>query len=151
MTSLMWISFNLIHPPMSSRQPLTNILLQIGKSAKTVPLNCRPISLLPIFSKVMESIIAVDMKSFLFPNNLISDHQFRFTPSTLPWTCCFYSPKNGWRPSMSEMKSGLPFWTYIVLMIKSGILPYYSNSTYGIQGQLHTWLTSSTLRGNMWL
>ena len=28
----------------------------------------------------MESIIAVDMKSFLFSNNLISDHQFRFRP-----------------------------------------------------------------------
>ena len=44
------------------------------------PLNCRPISLLPIISKVKESIIADDMKSFLFSNNIISDHQFGFRP-----------------------------------------------------------------------
>ena len=45
-----------------------------------IPLNCRPNSLLPIISKVMESIIAVDMKSFLSSINLISDYQFGFRP-----------------------------------------------------------------------
>ena len=42
------------------------------------PLNDRTISLLPIISKVMESLITVDMKSFLFSNKLISYHQFGF-------------------------------------------------------------------------
>jgi len=48
------------------------------EGTKTDPLNCRPISLLPIIIKVMESIIAVDLKSFLFSKSLISYHQFRF-------------------------------------------------------------------------
>ena len=51
------------------------------KGAKTDPCNYRPISLLPIISKVMEPIIASDIKSFLFSNGLISDHQFGFRPS----------------------------------------------------------------------
>ena len=42
------------------------------------PLTYRPISLLTMISKVMESIIIVEMKSFLFSNNLISDHRFGF-------------------------------------------------------------------------
>ena len=50
------------------------------KGAKTDFCNYRPISLLPIISKVMESIIASDIKSFLFSNGLISNHQFRFRP-----------------------------------------------------------------------
>ena len=40
------------------------------------PLTYRPIHLLPIIYNAMESIIAVDMESFLFSNSLISDHQF---------------------------------------------------------------------------
>ena len=50
------------------------------KGAKTDPCNYKPISLHPIISKVMESIIASDIKSFLFCNGLISDHQFGFRP-----------------------------------------------------------------------
>ena len=50
------------------------------KGTKTDPCNYRPISFLPIISKVMESIIASDIKSFLFSNGLISDHQFGFRP-----------------------------------------------------------------------
>jgi len=34
--------------------------------------------------KVMESIIASDIKSFLFSNNLISNHQFGFRPGHNP-------------------------------------------------------------------
>ena len=73
------------HPLIFSRS--SAICLEISKhyrpaqkGAKTDPCNDRPISLLPIISKVMESIIASDMKSFLFSNGLISDHQFGFRP-----------------------------------------------------------------------
>ena len=55
-----------------------NITALHTKGAKTDPCNYRPIDLLPIISKVMESIIASDIKSFLFSNGLISDHQFGF-------------------------------------------------------------------------
>ena len=52
----------------------------VYKGAKTDPFNNRPIGLLPLISKVMESIIAVNVKWFLFSNNLISVHQFGFRP-----------------------------------------------------------------------
>ena len=42
------------------------------KRAKTNPLNYRPISLLPIISRDMESIITTDIKSFLFLTDLLS-------------------------------------------------------------------------------
>ena len=44
------------------------------------PLNCKPISLLSLISNVMEFIITVYTKYFLFSNNLNSDHQFGFGP-----------------------------------------------------------------------
>ena len=45
------------------------------------PLNYRPISWIPIISKVTDSIIiAVDIKSSLFSNDRISDHQLGFQP-----------------------------------------------------------------------
>ena len=50
------------------------------KVAKTDPCNYRPISLLVIINKVMESIIASDIKSILLSNGLISDHKFGFRP-----------------------------------------------------------------------
>ena len=96
----------------------------------------------------MESIIAVDMKSFLFSNNLISDHQFGFIPGlTPPWTCCFYFTNNGWRPSISVMILGSSPWTYLVLLIKSGILPYSPNSlpVASKANTTHGLLTSSNL------
>ena len=59
-----------IHPLICSRS--SAIFLKISKhhchaqkGAKTGPCNYRPISLLPIISKVMESIITSDIKSFL--------------------------------------------------------------------------------------
>ena len=52
----------------------------IKRCKKSDSCNDGPISLLPIISKVMESIIAVDIKSFLFSHSLISDHQFGFRP-----------------------------------------------------------------------
>jgi len=74
-----------IHPLICSRS--SAIYLEISKhycpvqeGAKTDPCNDRPISLLPIISKAMESIIASDIKSFLFSNGLISDNQFGFRP-----------------------------------------------------------------------
>jgi len=54
--------------------------LCIKKVQQTDPCNYRPISLLAIISKVVESIIASEFKSFLFSNGLISNHQFGFRP-----------------------------------------------------------------------
>ena len=54
--------------------------------------------------------------------NLVSD---QVTP---PSTCCFHSPSNGCRPSMSDQRLEPSLWTYLVLLIQSGILPYSPNS-----------------------
>ena len=47
------------------------------------PLNYSPISLYLIITKVVESIITVDIKSFLFSISLISDHHLIHT-----WSLC---------------------------------------------------------------
>ena len=81
-----------------------NITALPTKGAKTDPYNYRPISLLPIISKVMESINASDIKSFLFSNALISNHQFGLKPghSTLDMLLLL---SQQWRHSMPDMKS----------------------------------------------
>ena len=91
------------------------------------PLNHRPIGLLPIISKVIESIVTVNMNPFL---SQTASSQITNSDShlvTLPRTCCFNSPNNGWRPSISEMRSGLYLWTYLKLLMQSGILPCSPN------------------------
>ena len=75
---LFTLSFAQGHLPSAWKS--ANITALHKKGAKTGPCNYRPISLLPIISKVMESIIASDIKSFHFSNGLISDHQFGFRP-----------------------------------------------------------------------
>ena len=102
------------------------------EGTKTDPLNCRPISLLPIIIKVMESIIAVDLKSFLFSNSLISYHQFRFKLAHSPLGMLLdildtWYTNNGWRPSISGMRSEPSFWTYLKLSIQSVLLPCSPN------------------------
>ena len=75
---LFTLSFAQGHLPSACKS--ANITALHKKGAKTDPCNYRPISLLPIISKVMESIIASYIKSFLCSNGLISDHQFGFRP-----------------------------------------------------------------------
>ena len=75
---LFTLSFAQGHLPSAWKS--ANITALHNKGVKTDPCNYRPISLLPIISKVMESIIATDIKSFLFSNGLIYDHQFGFRP-----------------------------------------------------------------------
>ena len=57
-----------------------NVTPVFKKDDRSSPTNYRPISLLCIISKVMEAIIADDLRNFLFSNNLISQRQFGFRP-----------------------------------------------------------------------
>ena len=67
---------------------VTGIFPDLCKIAKVVPIfkkddplkcnNYRPISLLPIFSKMFEKLIYSRMYSFLEKNNLLQDKQFGF-------------------------------------------------------------------------
>ena len=57
-----------------------NITVLHKKGGKTDPCNCKPISQLPIISKVMEPFIASDIKSFPFSNGFIFENQVGFRP-----------------------------------------------------------------------
>ena len=50
------------------------------KSSRQVKTNYRPISLLPIFSKIFEKVLFDGLYSFLHSNNLLSDNQSGFRP-----------------------------------------------------------------------
>ena len=98
-------------------------------------------SLLPIISKVMESIIAVDVKSFLFSNSIISDHQFGFitghsTLDMLPllsqqWTKAS-NIKHEIRAISLDISRAFDKVWHPALLSKL--------SAYGIKDQLHSWI-----------
>ena len=113
----------------------------IKKGAKTDPCNEKPINLLPINNKAMESIIASDIKFFLFCNGLISNHQFGFSPghSTLDMLLLLSQQWMEVLNARHEIRA-------ISLDISQTFdtvwhTPHCSpNSSYGIQGNLHSWL-----------
>ena len=45
---------------------------------KTLANNHRPISVLPVFSKILEKIIITRISNFVVQNNILSDNQFGF-------------------------------------------------------------------------
>ena len=106
------------------------------------PLNYRPISLLTIVNKVMESIIAVRIKFFVFSNRLISDHQFGFRPH--------YSTLGMLLPLSQQWIEALNF-RHEIKAVSLDISRAFDMvwhpallsklAAYGIQGQLHSWIT----------
>ena len=111
------------------------------KGVKTDPCNDKPIRLLPIISKVMESSIASDIKSFLFLNGLISDHQFGFRPghSTLNMLLMLsqqwmevLNARHEIRAISLDISHAFDMVWHPALLTKL--------SFYGIQGHLHSWL-----------
>ena len=90
---------------------------------------------------IMESIIATDIKSFLFSNGLISDHQFGFRPghSTLDMLLLFskqwvevLNARHEIRAISLDISSAFDTDWHPALLTKL--------SSYGIQGHLHSWL-----------
>ena len=108
----------------------------------------KPISFLPIISKVMESITTVDIKSFLFNNSLISYHQFGFRPSHSTLDMLLILSQQ-W----INRRSGPSLWKYLEYLIQSGILPYFANCLHMESKAISTrgFLTSSAFVANMWL
>uniref|UniRef100_A0A8C4PZN4 Reverse transcriptase domain-containing protein n=1 Tax=Eptatretus burgeri TaxID=7764 RepID=A0A8C4PZN4_EPTBU len=137
---LFTLSFAQGHLPSAWKS--ANITALHKKGAKTDPCNCRPISLPPIISKVMESIIASDIKSFLFSNGLISDHQFGFRPgySTLDMLLLLSQ-------QCMEILNARHEITAISLDISCAFDTVWHPalltklSSYGVQGHHHSWLT----------
>ena len=130
-----------------------SVCLEIGqhhcitwKGVKTDPLHTIPIS------KVVQSVIAVDMKSFFFSHDLISNHQFGFGRgyATLDmllllsqqWMEVLYV-----RHDIRVISRHILRFRYsLASCLSLQILPMVSkaNSTVGL-------LTCSTLKANMWL
>jgi len=52
------------------------------------PINYRPISLLPILSKVYENVLNYQIRSYLDNNNLIKNRQFGFRSGTATEQIC---------------------------------------------------------------
>jgi len=99
----------------------------------------------------MESIIASDIKSFLFSNGLISGHQFGFKAGHSTQDCsCF--PNNGWRFSMPDMRSEPSPSIYRLLSIWSGTPPCSPNSLPTVSKGIstHGSQTSSPVAANVW-
>ena len=90
----------------------------------------------------MESIIAVDMKSFLFSNNLISDHLFGFRPrhSTLDMLLILIQQ---WMETLNVRHEIRAISRDISRVFDAVWHPTFLSmlSAYGILGQLHSWLT----------
>ena len=128
--------------PRSSSISLENqpTSLHYKKGAKTNPLNYRPFSICPIISTVMESIITVDMKSFLFSNSLISDHQFGFRPGTLDMLLLLTQQ---WMEALNvrhEISAISPSISLASILVWHPALlsKLFSDA---IQGQLYSWIT----------
>ena len=90
----------------------------------------------------MESIIASDIKSFLFSNGLISDHQFGFRPGhSTPDMLLLLSQqwmeildaRHEIRAISRDISRSFDMVWHPALLTKL--------SSYGIQGNIHSWLT----------
>ena len=57
------------------------------KGSKTDPSNYRPISLLPLLSKVFERVVLDQTKEFLSLNKILYDYQFGFRKNHSTDTC----------------------------------------------------------------
>ena len=95
----------------------------------------------------MESIVAVDMKSFLFSNNLISHHQFGFKPGHSTLDVLILLTQQWMEVLNVSHEIRVALWTHLRLLLQSGILPYSpnclpmeskDNSTVGFLTSLHS-------------
>jgi len=119
-----------------------NVIPVFKKGERSCPSNYRPISLLCIVSKVMERIVADNLRSYLFRNNLISQRQFGFRPGhssldllltlSQKWNDAL---NNGWEVRAVSLDISRAFDTvwHAALLGKLNSL--------GIEGSLLAWIT----------
>ena len=88
----------------------------------------------------MESIIASNIKSFLFSNGLISDHQFGFRPghSTLNMLLLLSQQWMEFLNARHEIRALSLDISHV--LTQSGTLPFSPNTSCGVQGHIHSWL-----------
>ena len=71
-----------------------NVTPVFKKKNKQLLINYRPISLLPIFAKVFEKIIFINLYNYLATNNLITKNQSGFRPGDCYKPVDFFSSSN---------------------------------------------------------
>ena len=69
---------------------ITKIKPLFKKGSKTEPKNYRPISLLPLISKIFEKIVHDQTQKFLIDNNLLFKYQSGFRPNHSTNSCLTY-------------------------------------------------------------
>ena len=79
--NILVLSSNLVWRKAFSHLNGKNQMYQFIKNDKQCVANYRPVSLLPICSKVLERIIYNTMFTYFIENNLISENQWGFKPS----------------------------------------------------------------------
>ena len=97
-------SLSLLHGVVPKEWKCANVIPIYKADGKSDPNNYRPISLLPIISKVMESIINDHLCKHLFGLKLISNHQFGFHPKHSTMDLLTYTTQNWERALNKEQK-----------------------------------------------
>ena len=113
------------------------------RKSKPLPSNYRPVSLLRILPKVMETIINRTITNFLELNNVFSTRQFKFRHGHSA-ADLLSSLHNQWLHTAGE-KGAARILTIDIAstfdrVSHPGVL--HKNNVYGLCGQLHQWLSS---------
>ena len=103
-----------------------NVLPIHKKDIKHNAKNYRPISLLPIFGKILEKIIFDDLYAHFFENNIISEHQSGFRKGNY---CQFATISTKPLTKTHRLRQEESFLIYPKHLIKSGMQVFYSSYT----------------------
>ena len=122
---------------------VANVVPVFKKGSKSIPKNYRPISLLSIISKCMESIINRSISNFLEKNAILSPTQFGFRAG-LATADLLLALHHEWSRNINQ--GGL---VRVLAVDIAGAFDKVSHrgvlhkaAQYGIQGCLHNWLRS---------
>ena len=122
---------------------IANVVPIFKKNSKSLPNNYRPVSLLPIISKIMERIINKVLTNFLEKHSVLSNRQFGFR-SGLGTSDLLVSLHHQW--SRTANQGGL---VRVLAVDIAGAFDKVSHrgvlhkaSLYGVRGRIYSWLES---------
>ena len=105
--------------------------------------NCRPISVLPSFSKIFEKVMVVRLTNYLTKHSILSPSQYGFRSQLSTELAVFHLCQNIYNALDSKMFQLTVFCdlTKAFDTISHNIL-LYKLSVYGIRGNAHSWFKS---------